>query len=668
MPIPPEQDLLDLIEAGEPFTATSADGAFTVRVDAWVPYVATAIHAGHELRPDLSKRCLLTPEERRQEEDPYTGDLIASLPITVVCHDSRYEYDLNRPLARCIYETAWGKPVWRRAVTRTQRARSHAKHRTFYRVLDALVTAVETRFGAALVFDVHSFNLARHGEAAPVFNLGTSQIDLARWDRVIERLRERLAGIDLAPRTVTALCDVVFQGRGYLIAHINANHADTLVVPTEVAKVFMNEVSGELYPLVMEQLAAGFKHALSDTAAFFARRHTARRKARRHDMLSTGIDPVLQALDRDLARLVKGAETLLYVSPVNVTSQRRAFLKRGILPTFHYRPLAHDPYRFRARLYNLPVDTLADPDLQLLYHTVIDSLAARMDLITSVGTDRFVYNSLRYYGEPDAQDVANARFILHATATLPPPAPRTISAGDAATRLAVQAAAWNLPCKVELSRRIVARALVNNTRKTLVINRDARFSEGELQALAHHELGVHMSTTLNGREQPLRIFSLGLPVNTLTQEGLAILAEYLSGHLTLDRLRGLALRVMAIDLMLRHSDFPHTVQVLHEEHGMAREAAFDLAVRVYRGGGLTKDYLYLRGIREIFALWQTRPLDNLFVGKTNHTWLRLIDELRARELVTPPIHVPPIFSTPGTPDPVVEFVIRSIQAPRRTVG
>ncbi|MBD3221686.1 flavohemoglobin expression-modulating QEGLA motif protein, partial [bacterium] len=229
MPTPPEQVLLDLIARGEPFTATSDDGAITVRVENWVPCIATAIHDGHRLRDELEARCLLTPGERLREEDPYTGDLAAALPITVVCHDSRYEYDLNRPLAQCIYTVAWGREVWRRPPTRAQRDRSHASHRRFYRVLDALIAAVERRFGAALVFDLHSFNLSRHTDAAPVFNLGTSQIDMPRWEGVVEHFRTALAGIDLDPIATSAQCDVAFQGRGYLIAHVDAHHADTLV-------------------------------------------------------------------------------------------------------------------------------------------------------------------------------------------------------------------------------------------------------------------------------------------------------------------------------------------------------------------------------------------------------------------------------------------------------
>jgi len=44
---------------------------------------------------------------------------------------------------------------------------------------------------------------------------------------------------------------------------------------------------------------------------------------------------------------------------------------------------------------------------------------------------------------------------------------------------------------------------------------------------------------------------LGMPGNTYTQEGLAILSEYLSGNLSLERLRTLALRVLAANMLVK---------------------------------------------------------------------------------------------------------------------
>ena len=37
-----------------------------------------------------------------------------------------------------------------------------------------------------------------------------------------------------------------------------------------------------------------------------------------------------------------------------------------------------------------------------------------------------------------------------------------------------------------------------------------------------HEIGVHMLTTMNAANNKLKIFSVGLPVNTRTGEGMAV--------------------------------------------------------------------------------------------------------------------------------------------------
>jgi len=85
---------------------------------------------------------------------------------------------------------------------------------------------------------------------------------------------------------------------------------------------------------------------------------------------------------------------------------------------------------------------------------------------------------------------------------------------------------------------MLANALVSGSR--VKINSAAHITTDELEALAHHEMGVHLLTTLT-----LKVLSLGCPANTNTQEGLAILCEYLSGHFSIKRLRTLALRVLA---------------------------------------------------------------------------------------------------------------------------
>ncbi len=65
--------------------------------DSFVPVVATAIHAGHDLRPAVASCTALDDATRLREEDPFTDHLTSVGGSTVVAHRSRFEVDLNRP-------------------------------------------------------------------------------------------------------------------------------------------------------------------------------------------------------------------------------------------------------------------------------------------------------------------------------------------------------------------------------------------------------------------------------------------------------------------------------------------------------------------------------------------------------------------------------------------
>ena len=104
--------------------------------------------------------------------------------------------------------------------------------------------------------------------------------------------------------------------------------------------------------------------------------------------------------------------------------------------------------------------------------------------------------------------------------------------------------------------------MVLNNIKTLVINGNHTFSENEMAILTHHEIGVHMVTTMNGLEHSLKIFSHGFPNNVETQEGLAVFSEYMSGNLTLKRLKELAYRVLAVNGLAKGYSFSKTFRSL----------------------------------------------------------------------------------------------------------
>ena len=116
------------------------------------------------------------------------------------------------------------------------------------------------------------------------------------------------------------------------------------------------------------------------------------------------------------------------------------------------------------------------------------------------------------------------------------------------------------------------------------IKRGQRFSRRDLAQLESHEGHVHVATALNGRAQPVMPF-IGYPSprTTGTQEGLAVLTEFLTQSTSIDRLRRLADRTLAIKMAEDGADFCELYRFFLER-GNDEMSAFDCARRVCRGG------------------------------------------------------------------------------------
>lgn len=655
-----EAEILERIQQLIPFEAQLNDGSLTIRISEYQPYIATAIHHGHRLRGDLMPNCLLTEEERYFEEDPFTGDFISSLPIVLQGEDSRYEYDLNRAPENCIYDEAWGKPVWQTPLTDEERAVSLAKHSCYYRILACLIDTLESQFGLCLLYDVHSYNYQRIDRDVPVFNLGTRQVNTRRWRKEIDSLVGKLRNIELPNINITAEVNDVFQGMGYQASFVKSHFTNTLIMPLEVKKVFMDEARGESFPLVIDKLRAEMKNVLTEHAAETILRRTKVKKLTGSHVLASKLPREVLKLDRQLFSIARGVNTLSYINPLNIKQEKRRFLHRpyDYQLNFTYRQLDLDPFKFREQLYRLPVEDIRDADIQAMYRKVIDQLAVRIDLLTSIGSDEFLYNSLRYYGQPDQNDIANANFILHAC-EYSEPEEETISAQEAIQAFKQAADEYGVKCKIAGSKQLIARAMVSG--RTIKVNQTAKFNRKDLDALIHHELGVHLVTSANADMQPLKVLKLGLPGNTHTQEGLAILCEHLSGSFPLHRLKTLALRVVAVDMMVKGESFNETFHVLKHDYGISSDQAFTITARAYRGGGFTKDYLYLKGLKDALHAYANEDLTSLFIGKTGFEFKPLLDELITREILKKPAYMPKALAMKDTSDPIISYMLKCIK-------
>jgi len=264
-----EKECVEKIEAGERFHAEVA-GGFQVKIEKYTFFVCTAIHDGHNLREDLRDNCLLDESERLYEEDPYTCALIEDMPITLTGLDSRYEYDLNRGEETCVYETAWGKEVWKQPLTDEQKNESLEKHRRFYRVAVVLAKKLQAIHGSSLFYDMHSYNYIRREESdTPAFNIGTEQLDMKRWGDVINHWNESLNKIEMPDMAMRSALNEVFYGRGNQATVMKPFAENVLVLPTELKKTFMDELSGELHQSFFNELKERFCKQLLENSLYF---------------------------------------------------------------------------------------------------------------------------------------------------------------------------------------------------------------------------------------------------------------------------------------------------------------------------------------------------------------------------------------------------------------
>ncbi len=223
------------------------------------PLVATAIHAGHHLRPEVLDLTALDDAARLHEEDPASDGWTGMGDHQVVVGTSRFEVDLNRPFEDAVYrkpEDAWGLDLWRHAPPGGLVERSLDLHRRFYQALRGLLERILAHHPRAVVFDLHTYNHRRDGPDAPSapqeenpdVNLGTGNLDRERWAPVVDAFMETVAAADYRGGRLDVRENVRFQG-GYLSRWVRETFPERVcALAIEVKKIFMDEWTGEIDP------------------------------------------------------------------------------------------------------------------------------------------------------------------------------------------------------------------------------------------------------------------------------------------------------------------------------------------------------------------------------------------------------------------------------------
>jgi len=234
------------------------------------PLIATAIHDGHVLRPEVARIMALSEADRLREEDPFTGGWTTIAQNRIVVNHSRFEVDLNRPKEKAVYqqpEDAWGLHVWKEPPSNEIINESLRSYDAFYKEVHQLFNDMKSRFGRFVVFDLHSYNHRREGpdgrladpKQNPEVNLGTGTMERERWAPIIEQFITDLSLFDFLGQQLDVRENIKFRG-GQFARWTHENFPrSACVLSIEFKKIFMDEWTGDPDPIKIGALHRGLE-------------------------------------------------------------------------------------------------------------------------------------------------------------------------------------------------------------------------------------------------------------------------------------------------------------------------------------------------------------------------------------------------------------------------
>jgi len=238
------------------------------------PVIASAIHNGHNVRPEVAELLALSDSERLREEDPFTAEWTAISDTRIVGLHSRFEVDLNRPREKSVYispDDAWGLKVWKSEPSSDIVKCSLEAYDAFYADVMRVLKNAERSFGHFVVLDLHSYNHLREGPEGsvsdpllnPEVNVGTGTMDRERWAPLIERFITDLHDFDFMGRHLDVRENVRFRG-GQFPRWVHERFPKTgCAIAIEIKKFFMDEWTGKPDPVYIKTIHKALKSTVS---------------------------------------------------------------------------------------------------------------------------------------------------------------------------------------------------------------------------------------------------------------------------------------------------------------------------------------------------------------------------------------------------------------------
>ncbi len=344
-------------------------------------------------------------------------------------------------------------------------------------------------------------------------------------------------------------------------------------------------------------------------------------------------------MDKALSDIEQSYQFLWLVSPSNIEEIKNKFFESDyekVLP-YHYRLLPIDPDVLKRKLYNLPIEEIADPAMAFIFREKREELDLQITMLGERGSTNFFYNSLRLYQNVENEVYEEAVNLL---TTLP-------EIRHQKDEIMIDSLEFSSLARREFENfrnqdenfktQVHIRSDVNVmmvSQGELYIPKAYAMNATEAEALIQHEVGTHILTYYNGSQQPLTQMRTGLAHYDPLQEGLAVMAEYLTGGLTANRLRTLAGRVVAGRALIDGGGFLEIFRVLTDDYGFTPERSFNITSRIMQGGGFLKDIIYLKGLIKLRKhLMDGGAYEELLAGKFGLRHFDIVKELTERKIL-----------------------------------
>jgi uncharacterized protein (TIGR02421 family) len=526
------------------------------------------------------------------------------------------------------------------------------------------------QFGAFLVVEIWASEMDREDipttQVPPRPSYSIFAPKSADLDGVVESFRQALSRIKVGEHSATV--DVVRSARWgpkdfpVVMSQTVARQLNCSTVGIEIPPIYRDPAGVEVFPSVLREIRRGLTRALRLAFYDFTCMKMTQHPSHFHTLGRRAVVKAVWEVDQQMADVADSFDFLLQVTPINARQAWNEFHRSKCerSPAFRYRPLPFDSSLLKRNLYNTPVERIEDPALMDLFRAKQDELDRKITMLTDINTKRFLYGSLQVFGGVDKSIRKLARQLLKRVPSRPhrDSRVRRLNASSFA-RLAEKEIEYyrkrwpHCEARVLLRDDIAVRLMVSNG--CLLIDKHARFTAARVRPLLEHEIGTHVVTYWNGRFQPFKQLYSGLAGYDSLQEGLAVLAEYLVDGLSAylvdglsaRRLRVLAGRVLAVDDLLHGATFVEVYRRLHHDFEFTERSAFSIATRAYRGGGLTKDVVYLKGLSQVLQyLGEGGELEPLFVGKFAVDHIAIMRELHLRKVLSSPPLQPRYLDNP----------------------